>query len=215
MSKKSTKTWLIVSLALALSVGLLLLGIFLGMTISYIMATTVRGTHWVTNVHGNEIRVQPVSVVTEDRNTPPFAAHLEESQKRRLDNQVQDRDEHTSLRLRTFGPHGQPLIRQKVFSQFGHITLDWQIYIDGWVDDSGSCYHLWVSHVGGNFAGCDTDYYIDFDAETQRLTLHIRQQLYRGAYKRYQFEFELQDNPMPSRFMGYEGEIPSIFVPVR
>ena len=67
-------------------------------------------------------------------------------------------------------------------------------------------------HRGGNFAGVDIDYYADYHPETQRLTLHVRQKLHWQQYKRYKFEFELQDDPAPKRiYYGGEG-IPSRFV---
>ena len=242
MTKISAKTWLTISLASALSICLLLFGMFLGMTLYYVMATTVSHTRWTQNTDGREMRILPVSVIAEGRNTPPFAEHIDYAQRRfryncKVDPDTFDSDAFQKIygfvkdgierhvwafpknndvpfRFRSLGPHGQTLIRQSVFSQFGVIILDWKIHIDGYVSEDGSHYLFWLRHDGGNFYGCDIEYYVDFNVETQRLTLYIRQKLYRGKHKRYRFEFELQDNPVPSRYSLGEGEIRSVFVPI-
>ena len=96
----------------------------------------------------------------------------------------------------------------------GYTTLDWDITIDGFVSRDGQYYYFDLSYEGGNFVGCEKDFYVDFDTVTQRLTLHVREKLYRDKYKRYQFDFVIEDDKMPSLKSRGEGEIRSIFVPV-
>jgi hypothetical protein len=76
---------------------------------------------------------------------------------------------------------------------------------------------LKLGYNGGNLAGCVIDYYADFDTDIQRLTLHVRQKLHRGKYTRYQFEFELQEDPIPPPQATTVGvaEIRCVFVPVK
>jgi len=125
----------------------------------------------------------------------------------------------TASRLRYLGSN-TTLVRQKVEYQGlidqidSHLALDWRITIDGYLTEDGKYYYLALSHDGGNFADIEIDYYADYDPETMRLTLHVRQKLRWEGYKRYQFEFELQENPTPERISYGDREIPSVFVPV-
>ena len=122
-------------------------------------------------------------------------------------------------RLRFLGSN-TTLIRQKVEYQGlinqidSHLALDWRITIFGYLSEDGKYYYLELSHDGGNFANTEIDYYADYNPETMRLTLHIRQKLHWEGYKRYQFEFDLQENPTPERISYGDRELPSIFVPV-
>jgi len=214
----------------------------LGLMICYLMMTTVQESLWTAEIGGKEITVIPVSVITEGRDIPPFTEHLEDYQKRHCCNCIIDSQDQiqpggftggigiggkwyywgfpknhgTPFSFRSFGHHGQTLIRQRVTNQFGfkHSELDWRIVVDGYLSEDGQHYYLSLRHDGGNFADHDVDYYAEFDTETQRLTLHVRQKLYREKYKRYQFEFEVQDNPTPSHISRGEGEIQSLFVPI-
>jgi len=208
--------------------------------LSYVASTTVTETQWISDVggiRGSSKTVKPSLVMIETRDTPPFAAHLEDYQKKYRCNCVVDTEEQVhqggyggafgygktwrywSLPKEegipfSFRSIEQTLIRQKVVNQFGHTTLDCNFRIDGCVSGDDKYYYFSLGLDGGNFAGCDVGYYVDFDTVTQRLTLHVRQQLYRGKYKRYQFDFELQDNPVPSPYSRGEGEIRSVLVPV-
>jgi len=218
MPKTTIKIWLPI-LLLVTVLASLLLGGFLGLLLlHYCGMTVVEKTHWTTIVNNAEITV-PFSMITEEKDTPPFAAHLEGSRKHHL-----FCDCLGECQTPWIGPYSvrsvrdQNLIRQRVINILGHTTLDWNITIDGFVSEDGKHYQLFSSVNGGNFAGTYWDFYADYNPDTQRLTLNVRQKLYREPFKRYQFEFELQDNPAPdTRFKlnHVEWERPSMFVPVK
>ena len=237
MFKMSIKIWLPILLLVTVFASLFLGG-FLGLLLMSALGThKVQKTHWTAIVNNTEVPV-PSNAVAETRDMLPFAAHLEDYQKKYLCNCVVDSDEqvkggmgggfaygsqkvfHWRLPSQDDVPFSfrrvdQTLIRQRVINMMSHTTLDCNITINGYLSEDGKHYYLHLSHLGGNFANIDLDYYADYDPDTQRLTLHVRQKLYREPYKRYQFEFELQDNPAPSRIFYGEREIPSMFVPVK
>ena len=237
MSKISIKIWLPMLLLITVFASLLLGGFLATMLVAELGTHKVRQVHWTAIVNNAEVAV-PASAVTETRDMLPFAAHLENYQQIYLCNCLVDSDEqvkggmgggfaygkdkvfHWRLPSQDNEPFSfrrvdQTLIRQRVVNMMGHTTLDCRITINGYLSEDGKHYYLNLSHLGGNFANCDVDYYAEYDSDTQRLTLHVRQKLYRESYKRYQFEFELQDNPAPSRIYYGEQEIPSMFVPVK
>ena len=236
MSKISVKTWMVP----LVSILSMLFLIFLGACFYHVAFTTVKMAIWQVEIDGKKMMISSSSVV-ETRGITPFAAHLEDYQKIYMCNCVVDSDEQIRggfgggagygskmFRWRLPSQDGVPfsfrhvnhqtLISQKVTNKLGDITLDWRVTLNGWLSEDGKHYFLQLGRLGGNFYGTDIDYYADYDPDTQRLTLHVRQKLYREPYKRYQFEFELQDNPAPMLISSNnygESAIPSMFVPVK
>lgn len=204
------------------------------------ITTTAKTTQWFTELDGKTLFHKAIATV-EKSSTPPFAGHLEPYQKVHRCNCVHDagnpplpggftgafafedkimrhwsfpkeKDKHFSYRQ-----IDQELIRQKIVNQFGQTMLVWQIMLDGYVSEDGQFYYFRLSHAGGNFAGCEVDYYVDFNPDTQILTLHVREKLYREKYKRYQFDFELQNAKTPRTSYSQPhgaSETQSVFVPV-
>lgn len=232
MPKISVKTCL-TALVSILSIFFLM---FLGALFYYIAATTVKTSVWTAEIDGTMKPISP-EVVVETKDMTPFAAHLEGWQKKYLCNCIVESNEQVEggyggafgygktwwywrlpspddvpFRMRHVLP-AQTLIRQRVTYKLGndHFRLDWCITIYGWLSEDGKYYFLQTGHLGGNFAGIDIDYYADYHPETQRLTLHVRQKLHWQQYKRYKFEFELQDDPAPKRIYYGEEGIPSKF----
>ena len=235
MAKKPIKIGILIS---AVTLAALLLGLFLGMMLSYVATTTVQEIKWVTEIDGKTF-VHKVGPIIEKKGMPPFAEHLEPYQKIYQCNCVLNSEDqqlpghvgggfaygdkivrHWQIPMEENIPFSfrsvdrQTLIRQKVENIHGHTTLDWSITISGSLSEDARYYYLSLGYQGGNFAGCDIDKYIDFNPATKILTLRVREKLYRGKYKRYQFEFELQDDKTPTQYSRGEGEIQSIFVPL-
>ena len=229
-------------------IGLLLLSIPAIIILGYFgTAVLFRKTadEWFVTIDGKQIPVS-LQVVEETKEMPPFMTHLEEYQKVGyfcnciVDSADQipggmggtfshgSRGSQKNYYWRLPLPDDPPfrlrhvehaLICQNVTYQWSsHSTLDWRIEIEGFLSDDGKYYYLRLSRIGGNFAITEVDYYVDYNPETMRLILHVRQKLPREKFKRYQLEFELQDNPAPTgrtrSYYGGEPAIPSMFVPV-
>jgi len=214
MPKISITIWLPMLLFITALVSLLLGG-FLGVLLVAELGThAVRQIHWTTIVNNQEVSV-PFNVMTEERDFRHPLGYRQSNQALYCD----CTDDcpflgPTSLTLASRHIEHQSLLRQRVVDRSGHTTLDCHIRIDGFLSEDGRHYRIHLSVLGGNFAGTDFASNADYDPDTQRLTFNVRQKLYREPFKRYQFEFELQDNPAPSR-QHHEWEIPSMFVPVK
>lgn len=214
----------------------ILLLLFLGASLHYYVMTTVKTADWVSEIDGKTY-IHTANASIEQSNTPPFAEHLEPYQKTYLCNCVIESQNpmpggytggfaygHDIVRYWNipaeenkpfvFRTVNQKLVRQTVVNQFDKTTLDWYISIDGCTSEDGRLYYFHLGHIGGNFAGCEVDHYVEFNPSTKILTLHVREKLYRGKHKRYRFDFELQNAENTSPISRGEGEMQSVFVPI-